>query len=169
MELLIQDTDIGHLNIILAGQVGVGKSSLVNAVLGKEVCQEGVGRAVTHEIKEYEVENVPITVIDSPGFELGDNQKNYNNIVNLINQRKANQEVSKHIHLLWYCINENSTRVQSIDQNFILEIGKLIPMFIVLTQSIIKNDPNSGEDNLLDSLKKIFQELHLTLTMSICH
>lgn len=153
MQLLVQDTDIGHLNIILAGQAGVGKSSLVNAVLGKEVCQEGLGRAVTHEIKEYEVENMPITVIDSPGFELGDNQSNFNNIVNLINQRRENKDVSKHIHLLWYCINEKSKRVQEIDMSFIQKIGKLIPVFIVITQSILNNS-NSGEETIMEFLKR---------------
>lgn len=153
MQLLVQDTDIGHLNIILAGQVGVGKSALVNAILGKDVCQEGLGKAVTHEIKEYEVENMPITVIDSPGFELGDNLKNYDNIINLIHKRKTNKDVSKHIHLCWYCINENSARVQLIDLSIIQKIGKLIPVFIVLTQSILKDDSNSGDESLLESLK----------------
>lgn len=156
MELIVQDTDIGHLNIILAGQVGAGKSSLINAILGKEVCKEGVGQSVTDAIKEIDVENMPITIIDSPGFELGDGQTNFNNLINLITERKRFKEVSKHIHLLWYCINESSHRVQGVDTHFIQNISKLIPVFIVITQAVDNDRKKSNELTMLQSLKQDF-------------
>ena len=41
------------LNIMVMGQAGVGKSTLINAVVRKEVAQTGIGRPVTTEIAEY--------------------------------------------------------------------------------------------------------------------
>lgn len=145
IDVLVQDTDIGHINIILAGKSGSGKSTLINTIIGKEVSKEGVGNSVTHKIEEFNVENMPITIIDSPGFELGDNQQNLKNIFKLIDKRKQTKDISKHIHLMWYCINEQEYRVQNVDNNVVKEISKIIPVFIVLTNSIQTLDYDSED------------------------
>lgn len=59
MDVVVQDTDIGHLNIIIAGKSGAGKTTLLNTILGSEVSREGVGNSITHTIKEFDVENKP--------------------------------------------------------------------------------------------------------------
>lgn len=158
IEIIVQDTDIGHLNIILAGKSGAGKSTLINTVLGKDVSKEGVGNSVTNEIQEFEVNDLPITVIDSPGFELGDNQRNFTSISSLINERKRLNNVSKHIHIMWYCINEQECRIQDIDNKVIKEISKSIPVFIVLTNAIKTKNSDADDPNvsLFAALKRSF-------------
>ena len=60
-----------QLNIMLAGRVGVGKSTLVNAIFGERIAPTGVGPSITRKIQRYAQRNLPISVYDTPGIELG--------------------------------------------------------------------------------------------------
>jgi DNA replication protein DnaC len=66
--------DLGTANILISGQTGVGKSTLINAVLRVPVAEEGTGKPVTEHVRRYHKEGVPVTIFDTPGIELG--QKN---------------------------------------------------------------------------------------------
>lgn len=145
MELLVRDTDIGHLNIIIAGGTGTGKTKLINTVMGQDIGRFGEGNSVTHEISEYIVENKPLTIIDSPGFELGDQNNNFENLFKLINERRKSKNVSDHVHMMWYCINESYNRVRDIDLEQIKQICLKIPVIIVLTQAVITEDSISDD------------------------
>ena len=60
------------LTIVVIGKMGVGKSSLVNGILGKEVAPEGLGPySYTQAVVPYtkEINNVTVTVIDTPGLQ----------------------------------------------------------------------------------------------------
>ena len=58
-------------NVLVIGNSGVGKSTLINAVLGKEnVAKTGYGTAgTTDSLDIYESEQIPFRVIDTIGFE----------------------------------------------------------------------------------------------------
>ncbi|MGH3475982.1 MAG: GTPase, partial [Nocardioidaceae bacterium] len=60
-----------RLNVMLAGRVGVGKSTLVNAIFGQPIAPTGVGCSITQNIQRYTKPNLPISVYDTPGIELG--------------------------------------------------------------------------------------------------
>ena len=64
--------ELGHANILITGQTGVGKSTLVNAVFRVELAEEGVGRPVTQRVQRHDAPGVPVTIFDTPGIELGD-------------------------------------------------------------------------------------------------
>jgi 50S ribosome-binding GTPase len=62
---------LGHANILISGQTGVGKSTLINAVFRVRLADEGVGKPVTQHVQRYDVPGVPVTIFDTPGIELG--------------------------------------------------------------------------------------------------
>lgn len=47
------------------------KSTLINAVFGKDFAETGKGHPITQEIREYRSRDVPVRIWDSIGFEIG--------------------------------------------------------------------------------------------------
>ena len=63
-----------HLKLVVIGEAGQGKSTLINGLLGKEVANEGEDfRAGTLEIKYYRLNQngVSVRIWDTPGFGVG--------------------------------------------------------------------------------------------------
>lgn len=140
----------GKCNILIIGKTGVGKSSLVNAVFREKLAPTGQGDPVTQDLKQYRKQDCPITIHDSPGLELasidipsdevlaGDIAKVKKDIAQLITE--CQQDPENHIHLIWYCINNSSARLEAIEKSWIKELEKQnIPIILVLTKSIKKD------------------------------
>ena len=68
----LSNEDMPPFNVLIAGPTGAGKSTLINAILRKPVAKTGKGRPVTADIQAWTVDGVPITVYDTPGLELND-------------------------------------------------------------------------------------------------
>lgn len=72
-----------EFRFLITGQTGVGKSTLINGLIGKEVAEVGDGveaSGVTTEVKPYHkiIDEVDVLVYDSPGLEDGSgNEKKY--------------------------------------------------------------------------------------------
>lgn len=57
-------------NVLVIGNSGVGKSTLINAVLGEECAETGWGTSgTTDHLKVYKSDELPFCIIDSVGFE----------------------------------------------------------------------------------------------------
>ena len=65
-----EENKLQHVNILIAGKSGVGKSTLINAAFRADLAQTGMGRPVTKEIQLIEKPGVPIKIYDTVGFEL---------------------------------------------------------------------------------------------------
>ena len=59
----IIDMNDGRINVMLLGTSGCGKSTLINAMLGEEKADTGVGEAVTREIAVYHSDTLPFRMI----------------------------------------------------------------------------------------------------------
>ena len=56
------------LNVLIAGKTGAGKSTLINAVFGKEVAVTGSGRPVTQHVEKFTKDN--FSIFDTKGLEM---------------------------------------------------------------------------------------------------
>ena len=116
-------------SILVVGGTGVGKSTLVNLLLKKEVAVEGSGKPVNYYSNEL------INIYDSEGYEIGsENQERINNLIfNFIDEKSLQVETS--INVILYCISGPSARITDTDINFMNNLKqKNIPFALVVTQ-----------------------------------
>jgi uncharacterized protein (DUF697 family)/GTP-binding protein EngB required for normal cell division len=127
---------LGHANILISGQTGVGKSTLINAVFRVPLAEEGTGKPVTKNVQRYDVAGVPVTIYDTPGIELGHAKKDVirDYLKTIADSRKGGPD--KVIHVAWYCIDAGQTRVQDYDVAIVDALAAEVPVILVLTQCI---------------------------------
>ncbi len=127
---------LGHANILISGQTGVGKSTLINAVFRVPLAEEGTGKPVTKNVQRYDVAGVPVTIYDTPGIELGHAKKDVirEYVKTIADSRKHGP--NKVIHVAWYCIDAGQTRVQDYDVEIVGALAAEVPVILALTQCI---------------------------------
>ena len=105
------NNQINCYNIQIIGNSGVGKSTLINALLREEVAKTTIGSVGTLETKEYTSEKFPfIKFIDTRGTELdsaNDIYKVKDNTLKYIEEKLSEKDPNKTIHCLFYCITGN--------------------------------------------------------------
>lgn len=145
-------------NIIVAGITGAGKSTLINAVFGKEFAATGKGRPITQEIREYKSPEVPVKIWDSVGFEIGNDSNGVSKTITSIKRIKETikeqsaKDNTEHIHAIWYCINQGSGRYQQTEADFVKELHSVgVPFIIVITQC---TDPDDEFAKSVDKLNR---------------
>ena len=75
-----------YANIMLLGRTGVGKSSFINYLVGKDVCNVGTGMPVTSGFDTYEYNEgkIPLRIYDSNGLEVQDYSTQKEKIIDFI-------------------------------------------------------------------------------------
>lgn len=150
--------NLKQLNIIVVGKSGVGKSTLINSVFREDLAETGLGRPVTDCIRKISKKNFPLTVYDTPGFELSKGQQDEvkNEIMNLIYEGNKSKDINDAIHCIWYCINVGGNR--TFDETELAWIKEFtesnkktqVPIIIVLTQAA----PKSKAQELKESVER---------------
>lgn len=125
------------INIMVAGKTGSGKSTLINALFRENIAKTGVGLPITQEVQKLTKEGVPLTLFDTQGLELNaEVQHNVlSNLSALIKEEKA-KGARHQIHLTYYCLNANMSRIESYEVELIRALSEQLPVIIVLTQTI---------------------------------
>lgn len=129
--------DLSPANILVAGITGTGKSTLLNAIFGKNLAETGTGRPVTEHMSEYHSEDIPIRIWDTVGLELDSEKtrKSIGDICAKIAEMAEHPDPYDKVHAIWYCINSNSKRYQGAELEFIKKLHSLgVPFIIVMTQ-----------------------------------
>lgn len=123
-------------NIILCGASGVGKSTLINAIFGKDIAKAGSGKPITQHLQKVDIPEKGICLWDTKGIEA---EKYENTMASLKNEfsdaiDKAGNE-SEIPHIGWVCIKACSDRVEDRDLTLIGILAKhKIPAVVVFTR-----------------------------------
>jgi uncharacterized protein (DUF697 family) len=128
-----------RLNVMLAGRVGVGKSTLVNAIFGERIAPTGVGSSITRSIQRYTRPNLPISVYDTPGIELGVDAdliaRNY-----LAEIKKQMGDDDTRVHFCLYCVRTRDERFETVESDIVRALAKDVLVALVLTQCPTPDD-----------------------------
>lgn len=129
-----------NVNIMTVGKTGVGKSTLINNVFREKLAKTGVGSPVTQHLRKYSKDNIPISIYDTKGLELKEDVQNKikEEIIEEVERRARSGNEAEYIHVLWYCINASSNRIEEFEIEWIDELSKVLPVIVVLTQSFSK-------------------------------
>ncbi|WP_335026755.1 GTPase domain-containing protein [Nostoc sp.] len=124
------------INVVVIGNTGEGKSTLINAVLNVDISITGVGEPVTQEIFSYKVPRSQLRLFDTKGFEVEASHETVDTIDKFINECSRNADINKRVHCVWLCVSAQSSRWQAVQQKFVSLCGKLdIPCLVTVTQS----------------------------------
>lgn len=131
-------------NVLVIGNSGVGKSTLINAVLGEDKARTSWGgsRGTTDKLEIYESESgeVPFRIIDTVGFEPSFFQKN--KAVNLVKKwskdsaEEENEDIQ--INVIWFCVEGTSSKLfpETIkNMSKATAMWKSVPLIVVITKS----------------------------------
>ena len=160
---LIKENEVKYLNVQIIGKTGVGKSTLVNAILGENVAEEKKGEPCTMETKCYESKKYNfIRLYDTRGIEISKNfdiEKLFNETLKDIKEKCEKNEPNDLIHCLLYCFW--GTRFEREEAEIVAKLrktyeGKKLSIILVLTQDI--DEDEEGVEAFKQSINKIIEE-----------
>ena len=128
-------------NVLVIGNSGVGKSTLINAVLGEEKATTGWGNSgTTDHLEIYENDEIPFRIIDSVGFEPSFFKKK--KAIDAVkkwskNSAKNGNEDSK-IDIIWFCVEGTSRKlfpdtIKSLSSA--TAMSESVPVIVAITKS----------------------------------
>lgn len=126
---------LGCFNLAVFGKTGVGKSTLVNAIFGRDVALTGVGRPVTKGLVYYRHPDGFLGLYDSEGFETGTaGDAIVDGLRRLVGEYRQGS-VDLQIHAAWYLVRWSDRRFESAQEQFVRELAGLgLPVIVVMTQ-----------------------------------
>ena len=155
------EKELEKMNFMVIGTSGVGKSTLINVLLGEYLAVEGQGKRTTLEIKKYESKLVPfISFTDSMGTEIGEGHTLIDvseETLEKITEKLNSNDPNEHIHCILYCTTSN--RFFEGELEVILKLrekydGKKLPIIIVYTRAVKDKEVESVKNTINEYLQK---------------
>ncbi len=128
--------------VLVIGNSGVGKSTLINAVLGHDVAKTDVGtKGTTTRLEIYESDQVPFRIIDSVGFEPSPikTRAAIHAVKKWCKNALKNEGENTNINAIWVCVDGSAGKffpetIKNISKA--LALLKSIPVIVVITKSV---------------------------------
>lgn len=131
--------EIGRFNIIVAGRTGVGKTTLIGAIFGREVGNTMMGRPRTRGriwYPEHPTEADVLRLCDTEGLEMDRYAETLEGLKREVEVRNGSRDPFDHIHVAWLCIDEPSLTVQPGEEALVKMLtDEGIPVVAVLTKA----------------------------------
>lgn len=152
---------VEHLNIVVVGPSGVGKSTLINAVLDSDnLTPEGFGKPVSQDTNFFTSEKVPFfRLADSKGIEKNAHcgvEVVLETIKNFIKSQLDTKEPDNFIHCIWYCwtgARLEDSEIDLLDKLTKVYTSETLPVIIVYTNAIDPVQNENAKNYVLNQLK----------------
>lgn len=152
--------DMERGNILVIGKSGVGKSTLINAVLGEEKAKTSWGSSgTTDRLEMYESDKIPFRLIDTVGFEPSF-IKEYRAIKLVKKWSKESTKEGgsdKQINVIWFCVEGTSAKLFPEEIKSFLRattIWKTVPVIVVITKSYSEPDRKKNEEMVREAFSR---------------
>jgi uncharacterized protein (DUF697 family)/GTPase SAR1 family protein len=128
-------------NVLVIGNSGVGKSTLINAVLGEERAETGWGtKGTTKELAIYNSEKIPFRIIDTIGFEPSfiKELKAINAVKKWSKDSAKEGHEDNQINVIWFCVEGTSSKLfpkTLKDLSRATSMWETVPVIVVITKS----------------------------------
>lgn len=156
-----------RFNLAVLGATGVGKSTLINAVFGREVAKTGIGRPVTKGVQFHASETLGL--YDFEGAESFEELDSFvRNFKQIYNERIVEDSDSA-VHVIWYCVKASDRRFDDHQEALLGHFREMsLPVILVVTQTPWR--PDHGMDPsaqaFLDHLNERQLPVHAILPVS---
>ncbi|TXJ55751.1 hypothetical protein EPJ67_09285 [Brachyspira aalborgi] len=161
MQKQINNNENMALNLLILGKTGVGKSSLLNALVGKEVAKVGsVEPQTPYGIFKYEAEidGKKVNVYDSWGIERNeDAAKKWKELIkNELKKRGIDKDIKDWFHSVTYCTHVGVDRLEPFEKEIIKELlNEKYETIVVLTKAErIKQEDKKDYKNYINDIKE---------------
>ena len=148
-------------NVLVVGNSGVGKSTLINAVLGEYHAETGWGiDGRTKEIKTYENNTVPFRLIDTAGFEPSPIKlaKLVHAIKKFSKERASDGNSDTDINVIWFCVDGTAAKLfKETIENFLkaTSVWKSVPIIVAITKSYSSLDRDKNVEMVNSAFKAV--------------
>lgn len=136
-------------NVLVVGNSGVGKSTLINAVLGENKAAAGFGiKGTSSEITVYKGENIDFNLIDTVGFEPQKafwelEPKAIKTVRDWCKNAALDEDSENDINIIWFCVDGTAAKLFTKTIKDLLRatsIWKAVPIIAVITKSYSQPD-----------------------------
>ena len=154
-EKIMSNNDELTLNLLILGQTGVGKSSLINALVGEYIeiffNKDGI---FPHQ---HEIDGKKVVIYDSWGLEVGKDEKWEKIINNALKEKGVDKDIKDWFHSVTYCIQAGGYKIQDFDIEIIKQfVDEGYNVIVALTKS--DQIGKAKREEFIDKIKKEVKE-----------
>lgn len=150
-------------NVLILGKSGVGKSSFINYIYGKDIRDKGVGKPVTeqglHEVR-YEMDNLIVNLSDSWGLEANKTNNWKDIVLNEVKKHNEKFSIKDWYHTIYYCFSASTARIEEFEIEDILK--PLIKEGNRVTLILTHCDVKGADEKIKGMVEKLVSALDIS-------